>query len=121
MTGLEMARPQASMENVRDLLEEAGLTEAVVAGIQKSGQAGFQVSWLAVPGSYNRIMVEHRPAGTWAGLAVAAARKQGMMAAEKEEAEMVVRYQEALQAAGLEVVQMWRRSFAPLTWLVVKP
>lgn len=118
---LEVARPQASLESVKDMLAEAGLAEAVVAGVNREGKAGFQVSWLWVPGSYDRIVVEHRPVSSWAGLHVPAARKKGMLAAEKEEAEMVAHYQEALVAAGLEVVQMWRRSFAPLTWLVVKP
>jgi len=121
MSSLEVARPPVDLEGVRGLLEAAGLPEAVVAGVNREAKAGFLVGWLAVPGSYDRIIVEHRPAASWAGLAVASMRKQAMLAAEKEEAEMVARYQEALEGAGLEVARMSRRSVAPLTWLVVRP
>lgn len=121
MTNLEVGRPRVSMESVKGLLTEGGLGEAVTAGVNREAKAGFQVSWLKVPGSYDRIIVEHRPNGSWAGLHLSSSRKQGMLAAEKEEAKMVARYQEVLQEAGLEVVQMTKRTFAPLVWLVVKP
>jgi hypothetical protein len=123
MTGLpETLSPEApsvSVEGIKNVLQEAGLREAVSQGFVVIG-AGFAVRKLDLPeGGYESVVVEYKPERSWAPVGPAH-DKQVWERSIAVEAEMLTRYQEALSAAGLNVTRLNRTPNGRQAWLSIR-